>query len=79
MKSVLLSIKKFGKEEKMNTYAKYVRLKEATGVTDYRVATDTGIGKSTFTDWKKGRSSPKLDKLMKIANFFGVSVEYFLT
>jgi len=39
----------------------------------------TGIRPSTFTDWKKGFYSPKHDKLQKIADFFGVSVEYLTT
>lgn len=59
-------------------YEKYVKLRDEKGVTDYRVASETGITKSTFTDWKNGRSSPKLDKLKAIADFFGVSLEYFL-
>jgi transcriptional regulator with XRE-family HTH domain len=41
------------------------------------VARETKIPGSTFTDWKKGRSAPKLDKLQKIASYFGVSVEVF--
>jgi transcriptional regulator with XRE-family HTH domain len=55
-----------------------VEIRDKNAVTDYRVATETGIGKSTFSDWKNGRSSPKLEKLQKIADFFGVSIEYFL-
>jgi transcriptional regulator with XRE-family HTH domain len=39
----------------------------------------TGIPYSTFTDWKAGRYKPKHDKLQKIADFFGVSVEYLTT
>lgn len=58
-------------------YEKYVALRDGKGVTDYRVAEDTGITKSTFTDWKNGRSKPKLDKLFLLAKYFGVSVEYF--
>lgn len=56
-------------------YKEYVKLRDERGVTDYRVAKETGITKSTFTDWKNGRSEPKIDKLSKIAKFFGVSVE----
>jgi transcriptional regulator with XRE-family HTH domain len=59
-------------------YKKYVQLRDSLGVTDYRVASDTGIPKSTFSDWKSGRSEPKVDKLQKLANYFGVSIEYFL-
>lgn len=58
-------------------YKKYVALRDRKGVTDYRVSEDTGIAKSTFTDWKSGRSKPKLGKLLILAKYFGVSVEYF--
>ena len=40
------------------------------------VARATGIRASTFTDWKMGHYTPKADKLRKIADFFGVSLEY---
>lgn len=59
-------------------YKKYILLREEKGVTDYKVAQETGITKSTFTDWKNGRSNPKLDKLKKIADYFGVTVDYFI-
>lgn len=59
-------------------YEKYMTLRDKRGVTDYRVSVDTGITKSTFTDWKTGRSKPKADKLAVLAKYFGVSIEYFL-
>lgn len=59
-------------------YKKYEELRDKAGVTDYRIAMDTGIPKSTFSEWKSGRSKPKLEKLVKIADYFGVSIEYFL-
>ena len=59
-------------------YEKYAELRDSKEITDYRVASDTGITKSTFTDWKTGRSKPKADKLKILADYFGVSVEYFL-
>lgn len=46
-------------------YKRYAELRDGRGVTDYRVAMDTGIPCSTFTDWKSGRSKPKLYKLKK--------------
>lgn len=58
-------------------YKKYVELRDKKGVTDYKVAVATGITKSTFTDWKNGRSKPKFDKLLILAKYFGVPVEYF--
>lgn len=59
-------------------YEKYVIARDEKGVTDYRVSQATGITKSTFTDWKNGRSEPKIEKLKKIADFFGKPIEYFL-
>lgn len=59
-------------------YKKYVQLRDEKGVTDYKVSVDTGITKSTFSDWKNGRSKPKTDKLKILADYFGVSIDYFL-
>lgn len=59
-------------------YEKYVRLRDIQGVTDAQVADATGIGRSTFSDWKSGRCAPKAGKLLRIADYFDVSIEYFL-
>nr|DAH65623.1 MAG TPA: Repressor protein CI [Caudoviricetes sp.] len=59
-------------------YTKFEELLQKNNKTAYRVAKDTGISSVTFTDWKKGRSKPKVDKLQKIADYFGVTIEYFL-
>lgn len=49
------------------------------GATAYQVAKATGISTATLTNWKKGRYTPKQDKLQKIADYFGVTVEYLMT
>ena len=59
-------------------YEKYVKLRDEKGVTDYRVSEDTKITKSTFSDWKSGRSNPKIDKIKILADYFNVPIEYFL-
>lgn len=59
-------------------YNKYVELRDERGLTDYKVSLDTGISKSTFTDWKNGRSKPKIEKLRKIAEYFNVSITEFI-
>lgn len=63
--------------EKM--YQKYVELKNALNVTDYAVSKATGISTATLTNWKYGRYNPKVDKLKILADYFGVSIEYFLS
>ena len=59
-------------------YEKFEILLKEKNVTAYKVAKETNITASTFTDWKNGRSSPKIEKLQKIANFFNVPISYFL-
>lgn len=48
------------------------------GLTSYRVSLDTGIPQTTLSDWKNGRSKPKVDKLKILADYFGVSLETFV-
>ncbi len=60
-------------------YEIFVTLLEKYGVTAYKVSKATGIAGSTFSDWKSGRSTPKQDKLQKIADYFGVTVDYLMT
>ena len=59
-------------------YKRYVELRDKKGVTDYRVSEDTGIARSTFTDWKNGRSAPKVETLLLLAKYFDVPIEYLI-
>lgn len=59
-------------------YQKFADLLEKNNLTAYRVAKDTGISAVVFSEWKRGKSNPKADKLKILADYFGVSVEYFL-
>ena len=59
-------------------YKKYEKLLEERGETSYQVSKATGVGQNTLSNWKTGRSQPKVDKLQKIAGHFGVPVSYFL-
>ena len=60
-------------------YEIFEKLLKKYGVTAYKVAKETGITQSTLSDWKRGRSTPKTDNMKKIADYFGVSVEYLMT
>lgn len=59
-------------------YEIFEHLLQTRGVSTYRVAKETGIPQQTFSKWKNGISTPKADKLQKIADYFGVSVEYLM-
>ena len=60
-------------------YNIFENLLKMNNTTVYRVSKETGIAASTFSDWKSGRSVPKLDKIKLIAAYFDVSLEYMLS
>lgn len=61
----------------MPVYEKFEALLTKAQVSTYQVSKATGIPASTFSDWKKGRSRPKFEKLQKLAQFFNVPIEAF--
>jgi len=61
------------------SYERYRELRDSRGLKDADIAKETGITKSTFSDWKHGRYIPKQPKLQKIADLLGVSPDYFTT
>ena len=48
------------------------------GVTPTQVARDNGIKQSVVAMWKKRDSTPKAETVQKLADYFGVSVDYLL-
>lgn len=60
------------------SYKRFQELLNQHNTTVYRVSKQTGISASTFTDWKNGRSVPKADKMKRIADYFGVSLDSLL-
>lgn len=59
-------------------YEKFAKLLDETNKTAYQVSKDTGVSTATLSSWKKGEYTPKVDKLKILADYFGVSIEYFL-
>lgn len=62
----------------MITYDKYAEIRDIKGMTDGKVAEKAGIGRSTFSDWKSGRSVPKLEKMQKIAEALEMEYSQFI-
>ena len=60
-------------------YEIFEKLCQSHKITPYRVCKETGLTTATISNWKAGRYTPKADKLQKIADFFGVSIEYLMT
>lgn len=60
-------------------YEIFAKLLEKKGLKAADVTRATGIKSPVFSEWKKGKSKPNTEKMIKIANFLGVSVEYLTT
>lgn len=60
-------------------YEIYQRLLDEKGLKNADVSRATGISNMTLSDWKNGKTTPKQDKLLKIADYFGVSLDYLMT
>lgn len=60
-------------------YERYCKLRDYKGYKDADVAKITDITKSTFTDWKSGKSKPNAEKLLAIAKCLDTTVEFLMT
>ena len=59
-------------------YSKFEKLLKERKITTNAVAKATNVPVSCLYDWKSGRCKPNVEKLYKIAKFFGVPMEYFI-
>jgi transcriptional regulator with XRE-family HTH domain len=60
-------------------YDIYKKLLDEKKLKNADVSRATGISNMTLSDWKRGVSQPKMDKMQKIADYLEVSVDYLMT
>ena len=60
----------------MDFYNKFIELCNKKGVKPSPMLESIGIQKSANSNWKKRKSKPTSANLQKIADYFGVTVEY---
>ena len=60
------------------SYEKYAAIRDQCGYTDAKVADETNIAAATLSQWKTGKSKPKADKLLKIADLFDIPVDVLI-
>ncbi len=66
-------------ENKTETmYDRFAFLCKQHGVRPIAVSKATGVSTATFTGWKKGAYTPKPDKLLLIAKYFGVPLSFLM-
>ena len=62
----------------MITYEIYANLRDLKKMRDVDVARSANIPPSTFSDWKKGKSKPKSEKLEKIRIALNISSDEWM-
>jgi len=60
-------------------YEIFEQLLQRYGITAYKVSKETGVTQSTLSDLKRGRSTPKTENMKKLADYFGITVDYLMT
>lgn len=60
-------------------YDVFEQLLQKYNVTAYRVAKEAGVTQTALSNWKSGRSTPSTLTLQKIADYFGITLDYLMT
>ncbi len=56
-------------------YEIFERLMRERSLTHYAVWKATGVSQSSLSDWKRGKGTPGAASLLKLADFFGITVD----
>lgn len=64
--------------ERVYSYQQFKKLLEESNKIPQDVVNDLGFSAVLFSDWKSGKSAPEVGKLVKIAEYFDVPINYFL-
>lgn len=62
----------------MTFYQRLQSLMKEKNITAKQLTSDLGLAKNSVTYWKQKGNTPKGDTLNSIAEYFGVSVDFFL-
>lgn len=57
---------------------RFCELLEQRNMTAYALAKDSGINERIVGHWKAGERYPSMDNLVKLADYFNVSIDYLV-
>lgn len=63
----------------MSIYERIELLIEQAGMTKKAFCLELGISTGNLGDWKRGKSTPSTNKLIEIAAFFNISLDWLMT
>jgi transcriptional regulator with XRE-family HTH domain len=62
----------------MSFHSKMIKLRKIKGMTQETFAAEVGVSRQSVYKWESGQSYPEVEKLLKIARTFGVTVDDML-
>ena len=62
----------------MTFYERYAELCRMIGKSPSAVATEIGVNKASASAWKNRNLTPRSETIRKLADYFGVSVDYLM-
>lgn len=60
-------------------YEVFEQLLQKYKITAYKVAKEAGVTQTALSNWKTGKSTPTTKTLQKLADYFGVTIDYLMT
>ena len=63
---------------RLSSYKRFEELLKDKKLTAYKIHKATGIATATLSDWKNGKSMPKREKMILIANELGTTPDYIV-
>ena len=60
-------------------YEVFEQLLQKRGISAYKVAKEAGVTQTALSNWKTGRNTPSTNTLQKIADYFGVTIDYLMS
>ena len=61
----------------MTVFERIENLRKSTGISQGKLEKELGFSNGSISKWK--HSTPKYDRLQKIADYFGVTIDYLMT
>ncbi len=62
----------------MKINEKIKELREEKNLSQYKISSLLEIQRYTYANWEQGRSEPSSEQLIKLADFFNVSIDYLV-
>lgn len=62
----------------MNLSEKILKIRKANGLSQEELAEQLGISRQSISKWESGQATPELDKIIKLAEIFDISIDYLL-